>query len=337
MKEAPVPDEAMIDALRQAGLLAPDRYARFTALTGGVSSDIWKVETTRSVFCVKRALAKLKVAADWFAPVERNRFELAWIKTANTIVPGVAPRILADDSEAMLFAMDYLDPAQHRLWKDELHRGNANPSDGQACGERLARIHSATANAPEIAALFPANDIFNAIRLEPYLEATATHHRDLRDQLFGLSARTKNIKISMIHGDVSPKNILLGPDGPVFIDAECACIGDPAFDLAFCLNHFLLKCLWTPAASADFLACFEAMGKAYLAGVDWEEPATLEARAASLLPGLFLARVDGKSPVEYITREEDKDKVRKCARDLVINPPAHLHDISTRWARVRTH
>ena len=136
-----------------------------------------------------------------------------------------------------------------------------------------------------------------------------------------------------MHGDVSPKNILRGPDGPVFLDAECAWWGDPAFDLAFCLNHLLLKCLWTPAATPGFLACFDALAAAYLAGVTWEPPAALEARAAHLLPGLFLARVDGKSPVEYITAEPDKDRVRRVAARCLPHPVETLGDVRQAWTK----
>ncbi len=136
-----------------------------------------------------------------------------------------------------------------------------------------------------------------------------------------------------MHGDVSPKNILVGPAGPVFLDAECAWWGDPAFDLAFCLNHLLLKCLWTPRARDGFLACFDAMADTYRAGVRWEAADALDARAAHLLPGLFLARVDGKSPVEYITTDADKDRVRRVARALLIAPPARLDVIRQAWAR----
>ncbi len=109
-------------------------------------------------------------------------------------------------------------------------------------------------------------------------------------------------KHALVHGDVSPKNILNGPRGPVLLDPECAFYGDPAFDLAFCLNHLLLKCLWTPAARHGFMACFTSLKDSYLSLVDWEPMTDIEARTARLLPGLFLARVDGKSPVEYITR-----------------------------------
>jgi hypothetical protein len=122
----------------------------------------------------------------------------------------------------------------------------------------------------------------------------------------------------------------------VFLDAECAWWGDPAFDLAFCLNHLLLKCLWTPSARDGFLACFDAMAQTYRAGVAWEPPDTLESRVAHLLPGLFLARVDGKSPVEYITTDADKDRVRRVARALLRSPPTHLAAISQAWTRELT-
>ena len=178
---------------------------------------------------------------------------------------------------------------------------------------------------------FPATDIFQMIRLEPYLEATAARHPDLEAPLFSLSRRTAATRLTLIHGDVSPKNILLGPDGPVFLDAECACIGDPAFDLAFCLNHFLLKCLWTPSATSGFLDCYHAMTSGYLNEVDWEARTQLETRAAHLLPGLLLARVDGKSPVEYLDREADRNRVRRCARRLLEEPPSELNHIARVW------
>jgi hypothetical protein len=118
----------------------------------------------------------------------------------------------------------------------------------------------------------------------------------------------------------------------VFLDAECAWYGDPAFDLAFCLNHMLLKCLWTPAATRGFLACFDALSAAYLAGVGFEPPAALEARAAALLPGLFLARVDGKSPVEYVRRDEERNRVRATALPLLADSPPRLSAVRDAWA-----
>src|SRR3546814_8703169 len=108
--------------------------------------------------------------------------------------------------------------------------------------------------------LFRSTDsIFHAIRLEPYLLATARAHPDRAAALESVAAETAATKRALVHGDVSPKNILVGPAGPVLLDAECAWYGDPAFDLAFCLNHLLLKCLWIPAAAPRFLVAFDAL------------------------------------------------------------------------------
>jgi aminoglycoside phosphotransferase (APT) family kinase protein len=323
----------MLDSLIAQGLVRDLARAKFAPLTGGVSSDIWRIEADGRVFCVKRALAKLKVKADWFAPIERNRHEVAWYQIANEIVPGAAPRVLAHDEIAMLCAMEFLDPAEHKLWKSELRDGRADVTQAAKAGEMLGKIHSGSAGRADLKQRFPLVDIFHAIRLEPYLEATATKHPDLKQQLFALSQRTAANKLVMIHGDVSPKNILLGPRGPVFLDAECACIGDPAFDIAFCLNHFLLKCLWNPPHRDAFIACFLAMATSYLAQVDWEPVDQIEARAASLLPGLFLARVDGKSPAEYVTAEQDKEHIRHCARALLFNPPTRLAAVADAWIK----
>jgi len=247
-------------------------------------------------------------------------------------VPGAAPDVLAFDSDAKLFVMPFLAPETHPLWKAQLRDGTIEAKVAAAVGDRLVRIHQATAQRADIAARFPTDAIFHAIRLEPYLEATARRHPDLSTRLHAIVATTATTKLALVHGDVSPKNILIGPDGPVFLDAECAWYGDPAFDLAFCLNHLLLKCVWRPANAARYLLCFEALRANYLGGVAWEPPARIEARAAALLPGLFLARVDGKSPVEYITTDADRDKVRRVAIPLIFDPVASLDTIRDAWA-----
>ena len=326
------PEAELRAALVRMGLLRAGEAASAAALSGGVSSDIWRVETARGAFCVKRALPKLKVRDDWRAPVERNSYEVAWIEAAAAIVPDAVPKVLGRDRKGGLFAMEYLDPARYRLWKDELHAGNANVEVAREVAIRLANIHAATAGREDIAMRFATDAIFHAIRLEPYLEATARRHQDRAAALADLVAVTANTKRALVHGDVSPKNILIGRRGPVFLDAECAWYGDPAFDVAFCLNHMLLKCLWTKRAAAGFLACFDALAETYLSDVTWEPPAELERRAARLLPGLFLGRVDGKSPVEYLTDERDKDRVRKAARALLGAPVSRLAEVRAAWA-----
>lgn len=327
------PATEVFDALRRLGLLTADATPRCQRLTGGVSSDIWKIERPEGAICIKQALSKLRVDQDWFAPVDRNAAEVAWMETANRLVSGAAPDVLAHDPGLGLFAMPFLDPEQYPLWKAQLLDGTAEVDSARAVADRLVRIHAGTAGDADIAAKFANDETFHAIRLEPYLEATARAHPDLQAPLDALVATTARSKRTLVHGDVSPKNILIGPAGPVFLDAECACYGDPAFDLAFCLNHLLLKCLWRPQTANAYLACYDAMTLRYLSGVNWELARDFEGRAARLLPGLLLARVDGKSPVEYISTENDKDTVRRAATALLNAPTNSLHSVRAAWAR----
>ena len=185
--------------------------------------------------------------------------------------------------------MAYPRPAgRYRLWKEDLRQGQADPAVAAAVGRQLGRIHAGTADDPVVAARFDSEAIFRPIRLEPYLLATAEKHPDRGARWNGWSRRRLPTRRALVHGDVSPKNILIGPKGPVFLDAECAWFGDPAFDLAFCANHMLLKCLWVPVRRRLVPGLLRCARRRLSGLVDWEPAAELEARAAHLLPGLFL-------------------------------------------------
>ena len=328
-------DSDLIEPLRRMGLLRAGERVRFTPLAGGVSSDISLVETGGQRFCVKRALQRLKVAALWEAPIERNAAEAAWMRAVQRWLPRAVPRVLGEDPKAGVFAMDYLAPADHPLWKTELLAGRADPGFAAAVGGDLAAIHARSAAEPGVREAFANDGTFEAIRIEPYLRATGRAHPALATRFEALARATLATKRALVHGDVSPKNILIGPRGPVFLDAECAWFGDPAFDLAFCLNHLLLKGAREGADRRRYIAGFSTLARAYLAGADWESADGLEARAAALLPALFLARVDGKSPVEYLTRESEKAAVRRVAMPLIADPPRRLAEIADAWKRER--
>ena len=318
--------------LTRSGLADAAAPRQWTPLTGGVSSDIWRVEVEGGqTLCVQRALAQLKVAAEWKAPVSRNAFEWAWIQFAAEILPNAVPRPLAHDAVAGLFAMQYLDPLNHRVWKQQLLDAQVSAHTATSVGHAIGTLHQASANRADIAAAFDTTDSFHALRLEPYLLATARRHAQLAPRLQELASRTATHRSALVHGDVSPKNILVGPQGAVLLDAECAWYGDPAFDMAFCLNHLVLKQFAVPAKSAELHSAFNAFVEAYFGAVHFEARAGLEARAAHLLPALMLARIDGKSPVEYITQEQERERVRTFAAPLIMHPPADLKQLAVIW------
>jgi aminoglycoside phosphotransferase (APT) family kinase protein len=271
----------------------------------------------------------------WEAPVERNAAEAAYMRAVARWAPHAVPQVLGEDAEAGWFAMDYLAPEDHRLWKTQLLAGCVEPDFAAAVGRDLAVIHARSAADPGVPAAFANDGTFEAIRIEPYLRATGRAHPALAPRFEALARTTLSTKRALVHGDVSPKNILDGPLGPVFLDAECAWFGDPAFDVAFCLNHLLLKGARTGADRTRYGAAFSALARAYLAGVDWESADGLEARSAALLPALFLARVDGKSPVEYLTLDSERAAVRRAATPLIADPPRRLMDVADAWTRAR--
>jgi Ser/Thr protein kinase RdoA (MazF antagonist) len=239
------------------------------------------------------------------------------------------PRVLGQDDATKSFVMEFLGP-EYRNWKAEMLAGRIDTGVARQAGDVLGRIHAATADDPALAARFATDANFHAIRLEPYLVETARMHPALAGRLLASVTRTAGTRRVLVHGDVSPKNMLVGPRGIVLLDAECAWYGDPAFDVAFCLNHFLLKAAHMPAHAATLMNAYRMFVQAYRAHVEWEPVAELETRVADLLPGLALARVDGKSPVEYLD-ERGREAVRRVATALLQESEPLPEQIAVRW------
>jgi Ser/Thr protein kinase RdoA (MazF antagonist) len=321
-------DPALAHFALAMGLARPGEAAQLTRLAGGVSSDIWRLDLPGRALCIKRALPRLRVEADWQAPISRNAYEWSWLQFAAAHCPDNVPRPVAHDPGAGLFAMAFLAPDRYPVWKQQLLAGHVDESTAAALGLVLGRLHAASAGRAYLAARFDSGANFDALRLDPYLAAAAVRHPAAAPALARLIERTRAARIALVHGDVSPKNVLVGPDGPVLLDAECAWYGDPAFDIAFCVNHLLLKQLVVRRRSAELVASAAAFVAAHARQVDWEPAAELERRAASLLPALLLARVDGKSPVEYLTSEPQRRAVRTVALALLAQPVATLAAVS---------
>ena len=324
-------DFADVTAALAAMGLAPAGPCGIKVLGGGVSCDVFAVSTLSGTICVKRALPKLRVAADWRAPAERSHAEVEWMRLVAGIDPSRVPAILGEDRTRNMFAMEYFPPATYPGWKSLLADGKADAAFAACVGGALARIHAATAGRDDIARRFRNAAQFHALRVDAYLLFTAAKHPDVAPTIRAMAASLGRARIALMQGDISPKNILAGPGGPVFLDAETCSYGDPAFDLAFCLNHLLLKCVWHPEHAAAYAACFESLTAAYFAGAGWEDPVRLESRTAGLLSAFLLARIDGKSPVEYITADGDKQFVRAVAKQFLKGSAISLKAMLARW------
>ena len=310
--------------LHDLGLAEANDPLEVAPLAGGVASDIARVTVGEHAYCVKFALERLKVEEDWRVPVHRNRAEYAWLQFAATIVPSSVPRLYGQSD--LGFAMEYLAPGEVRLWKDALLHEAPDIQHAKSVAAAIAKIHSASTRSEFRQRAFMNHDDFRAIRIEPYLTFTASRHASLARHLERLGDRLYYSRTALVHGDVSPKNILFRGDSPVLLDAECATMGDPAFDVAFCLNHLVLKSMHRPEHCNDLHLAALEFWASYAEHVDWEPRRDLEARAAELIPALMLARVDGKSPVEYLSGA-NQDRVRGLAISLIPNPLPTLSDL----------
>ena len=307
------------DLVAEIGLADPGEVRRATPLTGGVASDIALVDLGARKVCVKFALGKLKVAEDWRAPVHRNRAEYAWLEFARSVSPENAPELHGRSEKLNGFAMEHVAGEDVYLWKSALLAEAPDRGEAEAVGRALGRLHAASTRSGFDRSAFGNRDDFHALRLEPYLVFTAGRHPAVAARLNALVADLYASDTALVHGDVSPKNILMRGGAPVLLDAECATMGDPSFDVAFCLNHLALKSLHLPASRAMLLRRADAFMAAYLGHVDWEPAAALDARVAALLPALMLARVDGKSPVEYLD-DAERSRVRATALRMIDAP-----------------
>jgi hypothetical protein len=314
--------EALLPAMFASAGIAVAGPLQVASLTGGVSSDIVRVVLPDGrAFCAKRALAQLKVAATWEAPLERNHYEIAWLRRAGSIVPDSAPEVIAEDREHGIALLEYLPPADFTLWKSDLLAGHADPLVPQRVADALGRIHAATLNDASAAAEFPTDHLIDALRFDPYLRSIAARYPELATSILDIMDASRHTHLALVHGDVSPKNILVSvTDGhPVLLDAECAWYGDPAFDAAFCLNHLVLKAIHMAALRGELLAQAAAFFSTWIAHFPDGDRSSIEARVAALLPCLMLARVDGKSPVEYLD-EPGRQTVRRLAIPLIQQP-----------------
>lgn len=324
------PDEsAILEKLRTDGLVKC-KDARMTTFGGGVSSDVWRVDDGEKTFVVKRPVAKLRVAADWYADPARLVYEYRYLKTVARLVPGVVPVLLNPDISGGYIAMEFLGEG-FTNWKQDMLDGHADLLVAERAATALAMIHHTTRNDDAIRSQFDSLPFFTQLRIDAYLRATALKHSGLADQIEEEAQRLARSSECLVHGDYSPKNMLVSKDRFVVLDCETAWFGDPAFDLAFLLNHLHLKGLYHAPKTIGMDALVRTATEAYFATMEPEEAHERNHRTAHLLLMLMLARVDGKSPVEYLSTNLEKQNFIREFVTHRLGKGLSLQDVSAEW------
>jgi len=303
---------------------------RISELGGGVSNTVLLVESGARRFVLKQALGKLRVEQEWLADRERIFRESAALRKLSGRLPaGSLPEVLFEDRENFAFAMSAASVSS-ACWKDLLLRGEVRVETAGQIGGLLARMVSASWRQADWEREFGDQTIFDQLRIDPYYRAAARRHPDIERLAARLIAESAARQVSLTHGDWSPKNFLVDGERVMAIDFEVVHFGDPSFDTAFMLNLFLLKSFYRPQWARLYAETADGFWRAFISGIpreDWIEPAALQH-----LGWLLLARVDGKSPAEYIRTPELQNQVRHFARDLILSPPASVYELFRRYS-----
>lgn len=321
--------------LRRTARISSHDNVRVTPLVGGVSNRTIKVslpDGTRWV--LKQALPKLLVEVDWFSDVKRVHQEalaLQWIERLTSA--GSTPTFLFEDQTHHLLAMEYV-PTPHFVWKDALLRGEVDDGLVRQFGTILGSLHgAATDHRVHLAKQFGDWSGFESLRIEPYYEFAASAVPLVGEFLRGLATDLRTgSKWTLVHGDYSPKNILVHAERLIVIDHEVAHWGDGAFDVGFSLTHMLAKALHIEKARNRFVEAAHLHWQSYVTALANRGDRDLERRAVLHTLGCLVARVAGRSPLEYLT-VEDRAKQLRTSIDLIASVPSSIPELIDRYAQ----
>jgi aminoglycoside phosphotransferase (APT) family kinase protein len=314
--------------LVDGGRIAADEDLEIETLAGGVSNVVLWISPARGEpFVLKQSRPQLRTQIDWFSRPERIFREAeAQRALAGLLTPGVIPKVVFEDRPNYCFAMTAIRP-DHAVWKRQLLAGSVDGAVFVRAGELLAQIHAGTFGRTDL--LTDAEDATNFFELrgDPFYVWIARVHPEIGLAVERLQDAMGRHKLCLVHADFSPKNILVHPDGISLVDHETVHYGDPAFDLGFFFSHLWLKALAVESARPRIIDGIFAAWDSYRRTVRSTnspfnaELAELSVRAVPHLAGCLLARVDGKSPVDYLDREPDRDLVRRVSITWLNNPP----------------
>ena len=317
--------EALRAYLVQTGRIDADEAIEIETLAGGVSNKTVRVaRPSGETWVLKQALAKLRVKADWFSDPARIEREALGMRHLAELAPGRIPALVFEDRAHHLLAMQAV-PEPHEVWKNVLLDGRATVKQAQAFGALLGNIHrGGHERRDELAPVFRDRSYFENLRLEPYYGYAAEQCPAAAAFLHSLIDATRQRCFTLVHGDYSPKNVLIQGGRLILLDHEVIHWGDPAFDIGFSMTHLLSKAHHMPAHREAMRGLAEAHWSHYLeAAGDTAFADALEPHAVRHTLGCLLARVDGRSPLEYLT-EADRDRQRGAVLKLIDAPPERM-------------
>lgn len=313
----------LTEYLVERGIAGEPASLLIEALPGGVSNTVLKITCDKGRFVLKQALARLKVSSEWTADVERANVEKKALKFLPQLIPGFTPALVYEDEQNCLFAMECA-PEGSVTWKSKLLAGEGDPGIARQVGAVLARIHQGShdlevgsEDSGVVRALFGDRKFFHQLRIAPFFEFLKEKYPSLQQAIDAHIAASLGRELSLVLGDYSPKNILVHGQNIIAIDFEVIHYGDPSFDLGFLSTHLFLKSVRDPTKRDLYFELLRETMTAYFSQIHFIDRKALEMFAVQQLAWILLARMDGKSPAEYITDEKKKQFIRLSAREIL--------------------
>jgi 5-methylthioribose kinase len=309
--------------LRESERIGKNEIPTFRTLRGGVSNKTVLLQhPDGSSWVLKQALPKLRVQADWFSDPARIRVEANALRYLPLVAPANSiPKLLFEDPEQHLLAMEAI-PEPHENWKERLLSGRLDRDLITQFGRLLANVHGRGYDLrQELFPTFQDREFFETLRLEPYYQFTGERVPEAASFLHDLIEANRTHCVTLVHGDYSPKNILVYQGRLVLLDYEVVHIGDPAFDLGFSLTHLLSKGHHLKDHRSAFLTAAMRYWETYKSetkSASWFSG--VESRAANNTIACLLARTSGRSPLEYLS-DQERRKQKDVALHLITQRP----------------
>ncbi|HTU90231.1 MAG TPA: aminoglycoside phosphotransferase family protein [Gemmataceae bacterium] len=314
------------DYLRRRGWIGAGS-AYIELLGGGVSNLVLRIETPNQLFVLKQSRPQLRTRDAWFSDLERVYREQEVMQAlAPHLPPYTVPEVLFVDRTNYVFVMAHA-PRGAKVWKQQLLAGDIDFSLGEHAGRILGRIHEATARNSQLVEPFADRTVFVQLRVDPYYRRIQERRPEVADAVQPLIDRLMTARDALCHGDYSPKNILTHEHGFTLVDYETAHLGDPTMDLGFCLSHLMLKAIQRSHDRQRHFELTRRFWQGYTAETTFLPQIELQRRGIEHCGVCLLARIDGTSPVEYLTEDGKRETVRRLGRRMLWERPSQWSEV----------
>ena len=304
-----------------------EKIIQYKKLTGGVSSEVYHVKTNKNNYCIKRSLKRLLVKKKWIVNTNRIKFEYLWLKHCQNILKRNIPNTYEFNNKKKYIVMEYLKTSQYKTLKQLYFNKIININTIRSISKHLYKIHSNSSNYKTKKTFEGNYKNFYDLRLDPYFNEVGRVYPKYKGYIKKINENYIKHSNTLVHGDFSPKNILVGKNKIIYLDAECCNFGDPVFDLVFFTNHLLIKSIFFKDKSQEFIKLYISFYKEYLSNLSTKNFKSYIDRIIKMTPIMLLSRVDGKSPVEYINKVKIKNIIRKKSFLLLDSKISSLNDI----------